>query len=180
IEDRFNNSVVIPDIKPPTEPVFDPVEPPFPSQFEGLNFEQTFKDFSFVLGYPSRLLRSVLALSTLTAQAERFGDVRKSQGFWAAMGEVVKVEDINVERITAITERTAELAKKVPGLLTDPEVPENAIPSIGRLITGPFPELKPGEWVLNLIGELLIEFKVAKAIKTVAKKGMAKLLIVLF
>ncbi len=129
----------------------------------------------FALSYPSRLLRATLAITGLTAAAERFGDVRKSQGFWTAMIEVLRFEDVNAERVLQIAQRTIELTKEIPGLLTDPEVPENTIPSIGRQITGPIPELKKSEWAFNLIGELLIEAKVIKGTKFLARQGMARL-----
>ncbi len=173
MENRFNNELDLPVYFQPPE-VFDPVEPPGVVEFNGLTAGGATRDISFVLGYPSRLLRSVLAITTLTATAERFGDVRKSQGFWVAFSEMFS-EEVKVERITQIGERTVELVKKIPALLTEPETPENDVPSIGRLVTGPFPELTKGEWVFDLIGELVIESKIIRLTKILAKKGMAKL-----
>lgn len=173
MENRFNNEPELPVYLNPPE-VFDPVEPPGVVEFNGLTAGGATRDISFALGYPSRLLRSVLAITTLTATAERFGDVRKSQGFWVAFSELVS-DDVNVERSLQIAERTIELTKKVPALLTQPETPENDVPSIGRLVTGPFPELSKAEWAFDVIGELMIESKVIKVTKILAKKGMAKL-----
>lgn len=187
IEARFNNPVEF-GISDPAEPsqtgevrfdiqpkeITDPSEAPQVGEYDGLTAKGTLRDLVFVAGYPSRLLRSALALSTLTATAERFGDVRKSQGFWIAISEML-IQNQNMERVGQIGERTKELVKEIPGLLTDPEVSENAIPSIGRLITGPFPELESLEWVYTLIGELIIEANVIKTTKTLAKKGIAKL-----
>lgn len=126
----------------------------------------------FTVGYSSRLIRSTLALSGFTAGAERFGDVRQSQGLWVAMLDTMT---LNQDRVKQITARTTELKKKVPGLLTDPEVPETDIPSVGRLLTGPLPELEYMEWVFDLVGELAIEANVAKSVKRLAQKGMTKL-----
>ena len=126
----------------------------------------------FTVGYSSRIIRSVLAISNLTASAERFGDIRNSQGLWVAM---VDLAVMSKDRMVGLTERTTELKKKIPGLLTDPEVPETDIPSVGRLVTGPIPELEYAEWVFDLIGELVIEANVAKGTKKLAQKGMTKL-----
>ncbi len=183
MESRFNHS----DPNFPYNPteIFDPSEPPMVGEYSGLTAKGSLSGLPFVLGYTSRITRSVLALSGATATAERFGDVRKSQGFWIAM---LDLKEFILIRPTALTEkitilpgkkqiakRTVELAKKVPGLLTDPEVPEGTIPPLGRLITAPFPELESIEWVYTLLGELIIEANVLKATKTLAKKGMAKL-----
>ncbi len=126
----------------------------------------------FTVNYSSRLIRSTLALSGFTAGAERFGDVRQSHGVWAAMLDTLW---FSKDRTQQITERTRELTKKVPGLLADPEVPEADVPTTGRLITGPLYELKPFEWMFDLIGELVIEANIAKATMKLAQKGMTKL-----
>ncbi len=179
IEDRFNNDIEFERFDLEPRDIFDPSEPPLsgePSDFTGAG---PIESFSFVLGYTSRLIRSVLAISGASATAERFGDVRKSQGFWVAMSDLSKTNPVffgvRARPSKEVIARTKELAAKVPGILLDPEVPENALPSIGKLITEPFPELEPLEWIYTLVGELLIEANVAKATKTLAKKGMAKL-----
>lgn len=173
MEERFHNPFDL-DFNVEPRDVFDPVEPPTVEEFNGLTLGTTLQDFSFVLGYPDRVTRSVLALTGVTATAERFGDIRKSEGFWIAMSDLFNT-NVNLARDKRVTDRTFELAQKVPALLTDKEVPENTIPHIGRVITGPFPELTPAEWVFDLLGQLIIEANVAKATKTLAKRGMAKL-----
>jgi hypothetical protein len=180
IEARFNSPIDSRFDILPIESVYDPVEPPMYEEFTGLTMEETLRDFSFALGYPSRLIRSALAITGVTATAERFGDVRKSEGFWAAYVDLVHSVQLFLEfkggrAVGKIELRTKELAKEIPGLLTDPEVSENVIPSIGRLITGPFPELTKIEWVYDVVGELIIEANILKSTKTLAKKGMAKL-----
>ncbi len=179
IEERFNNEIDFESFDLEPRDIFDPSEPPLsgePSDFAGAG---PIEGFSFVLGYTSRLIRSVLAISGVSATAERFGDVRKSQGFWVAMLDLSKTSPaffgIGAGPSKEVAARTQELAAKVPGILLDPEVPENALPSIGKLITEPFPEAEPLEWIYTLVGELLIETNIAKATKTLAKKGMAKL-----
>lgn len=175
MENRFNTQPQLPVyMNPPEE--FDPTSPPVSDEgtYRGLNAKQAANDFSFALGYSSRVIRSVLAVSTATAQAERFGDVRKSQGFWAAFGELF-TEDPSLERTLQVSQRTAELVKKIPALLTEPELPENDIPTVGRLITGPIPELSKAEWAFDLVGELMIEGQAVKAGGKLARKGFAKL-----
>ncbi len=180
MEERFNN-MLDPNFGLKPREIVDPVEPPVFGEFDGLTAKGTLRDFSFALGYTSRLIRSVMALSGATAIAERFGDVRKSQGFWIAFLDVLNTNPLILGPVPGkqegrrqITERTLELTQKIPALLTDPEVPEDTLPPLGRLITSPFPELKPVEWVYTLIGEMIIEHNVIKGGQTIAKKAMAK------
>lgn len=175
IENRFNNVIAEDFDTNPKITMFDPVisDPADISEVGGKT-GSAIKIAMFTLGYPSRILRSVLAITGATAFAERFGDVRRSQGFWTAMLEVVKVEDINFERILQVAQRTEQLVKQIPALLTDPEVSETNIPSIGRQVTGPIPELRKHEWIFDLMGEMIIESSAIKVGKTLARKGMAK------
>ncbi len=181
IESRFNNPLDLEIDAIDVQRPFDPSEPPIVGDAEDtLTSGGTLKDFSFAVGYASRLTRSALAISGATATAERFGDVRKSQGFWVAMTDVLASGvELRRGKITpgteAVLERTRELTRDIPALLTDPETPEGTIPSVGRLFTAPFPELEPFEWIYTLIGELVIEANVLKATKTLASKGMSKL-----
>lgn len=170
-EERFNN-----EFRLERSEVIDPAEPPSGEEYIGFNLRDTGREAVFALGYSSRLIRSALAISGLTATAERFGDVRSSTNFWIAMADLM-----NNNRFIAskgkqeVMQRTAELTGEVPALLTDIETPETTLPSIGRLVTGPFPELEPLEWVYDLVGEILLEQKVSTATIRAGKAGLVKL-----
>ncbi len=182
IEERFNNEI---DFEPVE--IIDPDEPPvLDGEFSGLGISTIPGDVKvageklmFALSYSGRLIRSALALSGTTARAERFGDVRKSQGFWVAMADTMStmpgIAPRQAQGQPDTSQRTSELAGQVPALLTDPTAPESTLPGVGGLITAPFPELEPAEWVFDLVGELVIEANVLKATKTLAKKGISKL-----
>jgi len=158
------------------ERIYDPAEP---SAVGEVMPAFPWKHAAFVLGYPSRLIRSVLAITGITAAAERFGDVRKRDGFWTAymeLGRYISFQQLNDEETReVIRKRTIELTKQIPALLTQPETPENTIPSTGRLVTGLIPEVKRAEWVFDFLGELLIEANVIHSTKNLAAKGMSKL-----
>lgn len=178
IESRFNNELDLPVYLNPPE-VFDPVEPPGVPPYSGPSFRDVAGEIGstalFALDFTNRVMRSALALTFLPAVAERFGDVRKSQGFWAAMLEIIKFEDINLERSLDILQKGVRDIKKIPSVLLDPHTPANTIPSVGRLITEPFPALKKAEWAFDLIAELSVEHIVVKATRKLAYKGIAKL-----
>ncbi len=141
--------------------------------------EEQGKDIIFALDYPSRVWRSLLAISGLTARADRFGDIRRSQGFWSAMGDLVRqnpaflgVSAIETER--DIISRAGEQVKKIPEFLTDRDVPRDTLPSFGHLVTEVIPQLEPHEWVYDVIGELAVEHYAIKGSFKLAKGAWNK------
>ena len=69
IEERFNNPIELDINVLPAEVIADPVEPPRVGEFKGLEAVEAFQDIIFVVGYTSRLIRSALAITGLTAGA---------------------------------------------------------------------------------------------------------------
>lgn len=182
MEVRFNNPEVFSlDVLPDTmDSVFDPTEPPRVGEFDGLTAGETLRDLSFVAGYSSRLIRSILALSGTSASSDKFGDITRSEGFWAAYMDLAENIDQALRgkatiSLQEIKKARAEQIKKIPGLLTDPAIPENVLPSVGNLIAQPFPVLEPVEWLFDVLGELIIEANIIKATKSLARKGMSKI-----
>ena len=137
-------------------------------------FHSILQKGTFALGYPSRLIRSAMALTGISARAERFGDVRKSMGFWTAMADAMNnLATLSDQRKTV--ERSLELIKEIPSILTDPATPEDTLPGIGKAITTATGVPEQMEWVYDVIGELWIEGNAIKATKTIARKAGAKL-----
>ena len=134
----------------------------------------------FAAGYPARLIRSAMALGP-TPVAERFGDVRASQGYWVAIADLMKTSRglsmglVDIEATADIAGRQKELIKKIPGILTDPSAPEGTLPGVGSAVGDILPITEESEWVYDIIGELIIEANVTGAISTTARKGIAKL-----
>ncbi len=184
IEGRFNHDIDPDFILEPLE-VFDPAEAPSIDTPRPFTSESVLGDFKvggkrtmFALGYSGRLLRSVLALSGTSAIAERFGDVRKSQGFWVAMADLIHINPLVLggeEGFKDVLRRQQKQIEEVPALLTDPDVPETSLPSVGDLIAEVEPKLEPAAWVLNVIGELYVEKRIGSTTLSVAKKGLTKL-----
>ncbi|KKL54067.1 hypothetical protein LCGC14_2269130, partial [marine sediment metagenome] len=143
--------------------------------FRSDRFQGILQKTNFALGYPSRLIRSAMALTGISARAERFGDVRKSMGFWTAMADAMhNLAVLSDQRRTV--ERSLELIKEIPGILTDPSVPEETLPGIGKAITTATGVPEQMEWVYDVVGELWIEANVIKATKTIVRKAGAKLM----
>ena len=144
--------------------------------FRSDRFQSILQKATFALGYPSRLIRSAMAITGTTALFERFGDVRRSQGFWTAIADLqASLMRPMGPGAKAIAIRTMELQKEIPAILTKPSVPEDTLPGIGKALgeTGAITE--ESEWVYDIIGELMIEAQVIPAVATLARKGMAKL-----
>jgi hypothetical protein len=128
---------------------------------------------SFVLDYTSRLLRSTMAITGISATTERFGDVRKSQNFWVAMADLMHTVTDPVGGSAKVLPKAIEQSKEIPALLTKPKKPTESLPGIGKSMTqlGAPDEL---EWLYDFVGELIIEAKVSGGIKKLAKFGMSK------
>ena len=144
--------------------------------FRSDRFQNILQKGTFALGYPSRLIRSAMAIGGVSARFERFGDIRKSSGFWIAMADMLAGATILGGPGTKdIVRRSMTLSKEIPALLTEPSTPEDTLPGIGKAVgeTGLIAE--ESEWVYDIVGELIIEGQVAPAIATVARKGMSKL-----
>jgi len=177
IETWFNDTANQP-VDPSSVPA-DPFAVPQPSEQTLIRQAQTremLKNTSFVLGYPSRLIRSAMALSGISARSERFGDIRKSQGFWIAMADLtftlspgtpVAVND-------DIMNRTLELSQDIPSILTKPSVPEETLPSVGAVVTNVFNTPEGQEWMYDVVGELVIEANVSSAVKRTAHQAMSR------
>jgi len=128
---------------------------------------------SFTADYMSRLVRSTMAVTGISARTERYGDIRKSHGFWVAMADlmhaVIDPTGVSTKEIQTATEQ----AKEVPALLTKPKTPTETLPGIGESMTqlGAPDEL---EWVYEFVGELMVEANVTGTIKKLVKFGMSK------
>jgi len=134
----------------------------------------------FGLGYPSRLIRSAMAITGVSAITERFGDIRRSQGFWIAMSDLMRTANpltpaTGLEAKAAVIGEQQEQIKTIPSLLTAPSTPEGTLPGIGSGVGDILPIREEDEWVYDIIGELIIEANVTKAVSTTARKGIAKL-----
>jgi hypothetical protein len=141
----------------------------------GYNIPEPMQKAMFALDYTSRLIRSAMAMSGVTAKSERFRDVRKSQGFWIAMADFVASTAVLKNFRPSITEkelgRTVELTKEVPALLTDPAVPTTTVPGFGA-IAGDVAEVpEERQWMFDLAGELFVESNITGAVKKLARKG---------
>ncbi|MEE9528990.1 MAG: hypothetical protein V3V88_02940 [Dehalococcoidia bacterium] len=188
VEERFNNPLDF-DVpwlnsQSPAGPFLAPEDPESLEISSGRDVLRDAREIGFVMGYPSRLLRSALALSGVSATADRFKDIKKSQSFWTAMLDVTRtIQSISPQSVTSpdlgavrdIGERATEQIKEIPGLLTDPDVPENIIPGIGNVLTVPLEHPERIEWMFDLVGELAIENSAISGSKVIAKKGWAKL-----
>lgn len=143
-------------------------------------FQSGLQKTVFGLGYPSRLIRSAMALTGVSAITERFGDIRRSQNLWIAMADLMRTAN-PLASGTALKEKAAiagtqqEQIKQIPAILTQPSAPESTLPGIGSAVGDIIPIREEDEWVYDVIGELIIEANVAKAVRTTARKGIAKL-----
>ena len=147
-----------------------------PEVFRSDRFQSGLQKTTFGLGYPSRLIRSAMAVTGISAKFERFGDVRKSAGFWIAAADMMaNVTMLGGPGEADILRRSMTLSQDIPSILTEPSTPEDTLPGVGGALgeTGLITE--ESEWVYDVIGELIIEANVTKAVSTVARKGMAKL-----
>jgi hypothetical protein len=131
---------------------------------------------AFAADYISRLIRSAMAVTGISATTERFGDIRKSHNFWIAMMDLMHTVDPtspNIPAIADISEKQAKQVKEIPGILTDPKIPTETLPGIGKGLTqlGTPEEL---EWVYDVAGEIVIEARITGAVKKAAKFGMSK------
>ena len=157
----------------PNDPYSDDGSFDLIDSFRSDKFQSILQKTNFALGYPSRLIRSAMALTGISARAERFGDVRKSMGFWTAMADAMhNLAVLSDQRRTV--ERSLELTKEIPGILTDPSVPEETLPGIGKAITTATGVPEQMEWVYDVVGELWIEANVIKATKTIVRKAASK------
>ncbi len=157
----------------PNDPYSDEGSFDLVDTFRSDRFQGILQKTNFALGYPSRLIRSAMALTGTSARAERFGDVRKSMGFWTAMADAMhNLAVLSDQRRTV--ERSLELIKEIPGILTDPSVPEETLPGIGKAITTATGVPEQMEWVYDVVGELWIEPNVIKATKTIVRKAASK------
>ncbi len=148
--------------------------------FRSDRFQSGLQKTVFGLGYPSRLIRSAMALSGVSAITERFGDIRSSQGFWIAMSDLMRSANpltpgTGIEAKVDIAGRQAGQVKQIPSLLTKPATPEGTLPGIGSAVGDIIPIREEDEWVYDIIGELIIEANVTKAVSATARKGIAKL-----
>lgn len=147
--------------------------------FRSDKFQSGLQKGVFALGYPARLTRAAMALGP-TAMTERFHDIRTSQNYWAAFADLLaNMTRISKAQVPAGTEQMASrsmtLMKEIPDTLTKPSVPEDTLPGIGSAVGDIAPITEESEWVYDIIGELIIEANVTKAIATTARKGIAKL-----
>ncbi|KKN21094.1 hypothetical protein LCGC14_0928880 [marine sediment metagenome] len=147
--------------------------------FRSDRFQGILRKTNFALGYPQRLIRSAMALTGISATAERFGDVRKSMGFWTAMADLMN----SLNPITPvaggkmqIAQRSLALTKEIPEILAKPSVPEDTLPGVGRVVIETTGAPEQMEWIYDLVGELWIEANVIKVTKTVARKAASKLM----
>ncbi len=148
--------------------------------FRSDRFQSGLQKTVFGLGYPSRVIRSAMAITGISAITERFGDIRRSQGFWIAMSDLMRtssglIGSPNLGALADIAGKQREQIKKIPSILTKPATPESTLPGIGSAVGDILPIREEDEWVYDVIGELIIEANVTKAVSTVARKGIAKL-----
>ncbi len=144
--------------------------------FQSDKFQSGLQKTTFGLGYPSRLIRSAMALTGVSARAERFSDIRRSQGFWTAMADLmVGSTTIGGPAQSDVIRRSMALSKEIPAILTKPSVPEDTLPGIGSAVGEILPIREEDEWVYDVIGELIIEANVTRATATIARKSMAAL-----
>ena len=179
IEDRFNAEINSFNVAPMVIGPADPAGPPGEQAYRGVTLEGFIEDAAFALDYSARLTRSAMAVSGISAEFERFGDIRKSQGFWIAMADFIFPKTVPFSgtltgRESDLLERTGKLTKKVPGVLKDPSVPLKTLPGFGAIATAVgYPEQM--EWIFDVIGELVIEQQALRGVRTLAQKGMTKL-----
>ncbi len=160
----------------PTDPYSDEGSFDLVDTFRSDRFQNILQKTNFALGFPSRLVRSAMALTGISARAERFSDVRKSTGFWIAMADLMAgATIIGGPGESDIIRRSMALSKDIPAILTRPSVPEDTLPGIGSAVGDIIPIREEDEWVYDVIGELIIEAKVTRAVQIIARKGMAKL-----
>lgn len=136
-----------------------------------------FNRVDFVLDYVGRAVRSAMAVTGVSSTTERFGDIRKSMGFWPAFADMLytvsTIDPVNTGKLDIIKE-SAKLTEKVPAVLLDPQTSKETLPGIGTSMTNlGAPEQL--EWVYDVVGELMIEANVIGATKKLAKKGMSKI-----
>jgi hypothetical protein len=135
---------------------------------------------TFGLDYSSRLIRSALAVTGISATSERFRDIRKESSFWVAWMDLLHsanamvVTGMPTELSSKISEKQTEQVGQIPELLTKPSVPTETLPGVGAVPTA-FGAPEELEWVYDVVGELLIEAKVSGAVKQIGKRGMSLL-----
>lgn len=159
----------------PIDPYSDEGSLDLVDTFRSDRFQGILQKTNFALGYPQRLIRSAMALTGISARAERFGDVRKSMGFWTAMADLMNSLNPVTDK-TQLIQRSLALAQEVPSVLTEPTVPEDTLPGVGRVVIETTGAPEQMEWVYDLVGELWIEANVIKATKTVVRKAASKLM----
>jgi hypothetical protein len=142
--------------------------------------KRDFEKIMFAAGYSNRLTRSAMNITGLSATAERFGDIRKSQGFWVAFADIANTitsipkGQVPTSTLADITGKASEEIKKVPAVLTDVDTPASELSGIGGAMTdlGAPPQM---EWVYDMLGEMWVETKLIAGIKALAKTGTSKL-----
>ena len=163
----------------PADPYSDDGSFDLVDTFRSDRFQGILQKTNFALGFPARLTRSAMALTGISATTERFGDIRKSQGFWIAMMDLMRSANpltpggaLKVKAELAGVQR--EQIKEIPAILTQPSTPEKTLPGIGSAVGDIIPIREEDEWVYDLIGELWIEANVIKATKTIVRKAASK------
>jgi hypothetical protein len=166
-----------PEFIDPIQPIADPTDIEIGSPANYSTVKRDFNKAMFALDYSNRLIRSAMAVTGLSARAERFSDIRKSAGFWLAMADFT-FSAANMKHgakvMSQTAERTQELTEKVPAVLTDPTVESAELPGPGSVATA-IGAPEEAEWMYDMVGEIFIEAKVTSAIKGIAKTGMSKL-----
>lgn len=144
----------------------------FPS---GPGAKETLRNVGFALDYGDRLLRSALAITGLSAMTDRFGDVRRSQGFWIAVLDAANYTSNLTNIPDSLFKRKQEQVDRIIPMLTDPSIPSSTLPGVGNLPVEILNAPEDLEWIYDLVGSLSIENAALKGGKKVIQRGVSKL-----
>jgi len=167
-----------PNLPPDPTPEPLPVEQPWQKEIRDLEVSKR-RRLMFAFEYSSRFIRSAMAVTGVSAAGQRFGEIKDERGFWPAMVDTAyalsptALGESKAKAVSDIGKKQVEHIKKIPDILTDPDVSPKELPGIGdfaKNVNAPGPD-----WMYDVIGEVMIERKLTGAMNKAVKSGMAKL-----